>query len=55
MNAGMKLLLRQKKAVVGLAIVVALCLMALFAPVLAPNDPAARVGRSHQPPSIEHV
>lgn len=55
MNSGVKLLLRQKKAVVGLAIVIALCLMALFAPILAPSDPAARVGRSHQPPSVSHV
>ncbi|MBN9219906.1 MAG: ABC transporter permease [Mesorhizobium sp.] len=54
MRFGLHLLLRQKKAVAGLAIVVALCLMAILAPVLAPSDPGARVGRSHQPPTAEH-
>ena len=28
--------------------------MALAAPVLAPNDPGKRVGRPHQPPTVEH-
>jgi peptide/nickel transport system permease protein len=55
MTSGLKLLFRQKKAVFGLVIVSVLCLMALFAPILAPNDPGARVGRSHQPPNVEHV
>jgi peptide/nickel transport system permease protein len=45
---------RQKKAVVGLAIILALVIMALAAPILAPNDPSERVGRSHQPPTSEH-
>ncbi len=34
---------------------VALCLMALLAPLIAPGDPGERVGRSHQPPTVEHV
>ncbi|WP_448953441.1 ABC transporter permease [Labrys neptuniae] len=51
----MKAIFTQKKAVFGLVIVVLLCLTALFAPVLAPNDPSARVGRPHQPPTAEHV
>lgn len=51
----MSVVLKQKKAVFGFVIVALLCLMALLAPVLAPNDPAARVGRPHQPPSAEHV
>ncbi|MFC2250002.1 ABC transporter permease [Labrys portucalensis] len=51
----MNAVLKQKKAVFGLVIVALLCLTALLAPVLAPNDPAARVGRPHQPPSVEHV
>lgn len=55
MMSALKLLLRQRKAVYGLVIVGVLCLMALLAPVLAPGDPAERVGRTHQPPSIEHV
>lgn len=54
MNAGVSLFWRQKKAVAGLVIIVTLCLMALFAPVLAPGDPSERVGRSHQPPTVEH-
>ncbi|MGF6255072.1 ABC transporter permease [Ensifer sp. LBL] len=55
MNAGVSLFWRQKKAVAGLVIILTLCLMALFAPVLAPGDPSERVGRSHQPPTAEHV
>lgn len=55
MMSGLKILLQQKKAVAGLVIIVALCLMALFAPVIAPGAPSARVGRSHQPPTVEHV
>lgn len=54
MNFGWHLLWRQKKAVAGLIIVAGLCLMALFAPILAPTDPGERVGRSHQPPTVEH-
>ncbi|KRD49512.1 ABC transporter permease [Ensifer sp. Root278] len=54
MNAGVSLFWRQKKAVAGLVIILTLCLMALFAPVLAPGDPSERVGRSHQPPTVEH-
>jgi len=55
MMSGLKILLQQKKAVAGLIIIAALCLMALFAPVIAPGSPSARVGRSHQPPTVEHV
>jgi peptide/nickel transport system permease protein len=54
MIPGLKLFWRQKKAVAGLIIIAALWLMAVLAPVLAPNDPAARVGRSHQAPTVEH-
>jgi peptide/nickel transport system permease protein len=54
MIPGLKLFWRQKKAVAGLIIIAALWLMAALAPVLAPTDPAARVGRSHQPPTLEH-
>ncbi|MCR6497931.1 ABC transporter permease [Shinella sp. CPCC 101442] len=55
MISGLKILLQQKKAVAGLIIIAALCLMALFAPIIAPGAPSARVGRSHQPPTVEHV
>jgi peptide/nickel transport system permease protein len=55
MMSGLKILLQQKKAVAGMVIICALCLMAIFAPIIAPGVPGARVGRSHQPPTVEHV
>ncbi|WP_431323688.1 ABC transporter permease [Rhizobium sp. YTU87027] len=55
MNAAFKLMRQQRKAIIGLVIIVALCLMAILAPVIAPGNPSARVGRSHQSPTIEHV
>jgi peptide/nickel transport system permease protein len=54
MIPGLKLFWRQKKAVAGLILIATLWLMAALAPVLAPTDPAARVGRSHQAPTMEH-
>ena len=54
MSSNFRLFWRQKKAVAGLVIVATLCLMALFAPLIAPGDPAARVGRSHQAPTVVH-
>jgi len=54
MRFGLQLLFRQKKAVAGFIIIASLALMAIFAPILAPTDPAARVGRSHQPPTVSH-
>jgi peptide/nickel transport system ATP-binding protein/peptide/nickel transport system permease protein len=39
---------------IGLVIVVALVLVAIFAPVLAPFDPTERVGRPFAVPSAEH-
>ncbi|MEK1894408.1 MAG: ABC transporter permease [Rhizobium sp.] len=55
MNAALKLIRQQRKALVGLVIISALCLMAILAPVIAPANPSARAGRSHQPPTLEHV
>jgi peptide/nickel transport system permease protein len=55
MNSALKLIRQQKKALFGLVIICTLCLMAIFAPIIAPGAPSARVGRSHQPPTIEHV
>ncbi len=55
MSFSFRSIFSQKKALVGFIIVAALCLMAIFAPVIAPGEPGARVGRSHQPPSVEHV
>ncbi|SCB14945.1 ABC transporter permease [Rhizobium multihospitium] len=55
MSFSFRAIFSQKKALVGFVIVAALCLMAIFAPIIAPGEPGARVGRSHQPPSVEHV
>jgi len=54
MSSSFTLFWRQKKALAGLVIILSLCLMALFAPLIAPGDPSARVGRSHQAPTVEH-
>ncbi len=51
----LKILLGNRKAACGLAIVVAFVLMAIFAPILASNEPTKRVARPHQPPSTEFV
>ena len=51
----LKILLGNRKAACGLAIVVAFVLMAIFAPILASNEPTKRVARPHQPPSAEFV
>ncbi|MBW8726353.1 MAG: ABC transporter permease [Inquilinus limosus] len=45
---------RQKKVTIGLAIVLAFIAVALLAPLIAPYDPLARVGRPHEAPSAEH-
>ncbi|MDO2946872.1 ABC transporter permease [Aeromonas simiae] len=50
-----KILLGNKKAAFGLAIVVTFVLMALFAPLIASHDPTKRVARPHQEPSAEYV
>jgi peptide/nickel transport system permease protein len=55
MGFALKSIFSQKKALVGFIIVAVLCLMAIFAPIIAPGEPGARVGRSHQAPSVEHV
>ena len=55
MGSALKAIFSQKKALFGFVIVAALCLMAIFAPIIAPGEPGARVGRSHQAPSVEHV
>jgi peptide/nickel transport system permease protein len=46
---------RQKKVTIGLAIVLVFVVIAVLAPVIAPYDPVARVGRPHEPPSAEHL
>lgn len=46
--------LRNRKAAIGLTIVLIYVAIAIFAPLIAPFDPVARVGRPHQAPSAEH-
>jgi peptide/nickel transport system permease protein len=47
--------LRNRKAAVGLAIVISYVVVALAAPLITAHDPNKRVARPHQPPSIEAV
>jgi peptide/nickel transport system permease protein len=47
-------LLRNRKALIGVTILVIVILVAVFAPVLTEYSPTQRVGRPHQPPSAEH-
>lgn len=42
-------------AVVGLTLIISLGLAAIFAPVLSPYDPTARVGRPFAMPSADHL
>lgn len=51
----MKSLLRNRKALIGLAIIAFIIVVAIAAPLLTHYDPAARTGRPHQPPSAEHI
>ncbi|MFC5758986.1 ABC transporter permease [Rhizobium sp. GCM10022189] len=51
----MKSLLRNRKALIGLAIIAFIVIVAIAAPLLTHYDPAARTGRPHQPPSAEHI
>ncbi len=44
----------QPKAVIGLVIMAFFILMALFAPLIAPNNPNKYVGLPNQPPTSEH-
>ena len=46
---------RNRKALVGLAIVLLIVLVAVAAPLLTEYNPAGRTGRPHQPPSAEHI
>jgi len=47
-------LLQNKKATVGVVILAVIILVAIFAPFLTEYSPTQRVGRPHQPPSLEH-
>lgn len=46
---------RNRKALIGLAIVLLIVLVAVAAPLLTEYNPAGRTGRPHQPPSAEHI
>lgn len=55
LRAGRRLL-RHRLAVAGLAVIVSLALVALLAPLIAPQDPAAQdVLNARQSPSLEHI
>jgi peptide/nickel transport system permease protein len=47
-------LVHNKKALVGVTILLIVILVAIFAPVLTEYGPTQRVGRPHQPPSADH-
>lgn len=47
-------LLSNKKAVIGLTLLILIILVAILAPWLTEYSPVRRVGRPHQPPSWEH-
>ncbi len=49
------IILRHPQARIGVIIILSLVLMGLFAPLLAPGDPAEFVGGINKPPSAEHV
>ncbi|WP_224702515.1 ABC transporter permease [Devosia aquimaris] len=50
----LKQLMSNRKAVVGLTLLILIILVAIFAPVLTEYSPVKRVGRPHQPPSWDH-
>lgn len=49
-------LLRNRPAVIGLAVIVVFGLAAILAPVIAPYDPLDRIpGATYKPPSLQHL
>ncbi|WFU05625.1 ABC transporter permease (plasmid) [Rhizobium sp. CB3171] len=48
-------ILSNRKALIGLAIVLLYVAVALLAPVLTGHDPIKRVGRPHEAPSLDHI
>jgi len=48
-------LLRNRKALIGVTILLVVVLLAVFAPLLTDYLPTQRVGRPHQPPSGDHL
>jgi peptide/nickel transport system permease protein len=47
-------ILRNRKAMIGLAILLIYVVVALLAPVITGHDPIKRVGRPHEAPSLDH-
>ena len=54
MTSVLKTFLRNRKAAIGLAIVLAYVVVAIAAPLIAHYEPLARVGRPHQALSADH-
>lgn len=48
-------LLHNRKALIGVTILILVILVAVFAPLLTQYLPTQRVGRPHQPPSADHL
>ncbi|MBB5575490.1 ABC transporter permease [Rhizobium paranaense] len=48
-------ILGNRKALIGLAIVILYVAVAVLAPVLTGHDPIKRVGRPHEAPSLDHI
>ncbi len=48
-------LLRNRKALIGVAIILTIILLAICAPLITEYDPSARTGRPHQSPSTDHL
>jgi peptide/nickel transport system permease protein len=48
-------LLRNRPALIGLAIIAVFLVVAIFAPLVAPYEPTEREGRAYQPPSVSHL
>jgi peptide/nickel transport system permease protein len=48
-------ILRNRKALIGLAIVLLYVVVAILAPILTGHDPIKRVGRPHEAPSLDHI
>ncbi|AVA24747.1 MULTISPECIES: ABC transporter permease [unclassified Rhizobium] len=48
-------ILSNRKALIGLAIVLLYVAVALLAPVLTGHEPIKRVGRPHEAPSLDHI
>jgi peptide/nickel transport system permease protein len=48
-------ILKNRKAAIGVAILVFFAIIGIFAPYIAPGNPTRMVGRPHEAPSAEHI